>query len=261
MRIILVGGGPVGAALSFLLARNGIEVVLVERERDAARVFRGEALMPAGLDALYQMGLREAVRGLPTSMIEGWQIYLDRIQVMFIREPMEKLGDLAFRAVSQPALLELLVDEARRFPGFSFRPGLSVRGLLTDDAGRVSGVRVSGPEGEDEIEGDLVIGTDGRASMVRKRADLPLALLPESYDILWLKIAAPKELEGRTPLHIYASGPEAVLAYMSWDDRWQIAWLLPKGDWGEVRKRDWLAECAALMPDSLGWAATSKRTG
>ena len=246
MRIIIVGAGPAGAALSLLLARNGIEVLLIERERDAARVFRGEALMPTGLDALFAMGLRERVLALPTALIECWQIYLNRVPVMRINEPVEELGDRAFRAVSQPALLEMLVAEASQHAGFQFLPGQTVRGLLRDAAGRVRGVRCTG---EVEFEGGLVIGTDGRGSMVRKRADLALSLLPESYDILWLKTAVPKEMEGHTPIHIYAAGPDAVFSYVSWDGRWQIAWLLPKGEWREAKKRDWLAECAALMPE------------
>ncbi len=250
MRIIVVGGGPAGAALSLLLARNGIELMLVERERDAARVFRGEALMPTGLSALYDMGLREQVLALPASVIEYWQIYLNRIPVTRIREPIEKLGDRAFRAVSQPALLEMIVAESQKHAGFTFRPGVTVRGLLTDATGRVRGVRCLGAGSDVEIEADLVVGADGRGSTVRKRADMPLQLLPESYDILWLKTRVPKEMEGHTPIHIYAAGPEAAFTYVSWDGRWQIAWLLQKGCWREAKQRDWLAECAALMPES-----------
>jgi len=250
MRILIVGAGPAGAALALLLARNGLEVVLIERERDAARVFRGEALNPTGLDALFMMGLREQVLALPTSVIDYWLIHLNRIPVTRITEPKHKLGDRSFRAVSQPALLEMLIEQSERHAGFSFRPGLSVRGLLTDDTGRVRGVRCHGGDGECEIEGDLVIGADGRSSVVRKRAGIELTLLPESYDILWIKTQIPKEMEDHTPIHIYAEGPNAAFTYVSWDGRWQIAWLLEKGEWKNARQRDWLAECAALMPDA-----------
>ena len=259
MRILIVGAGPAGAALSFLLARNGLEVVLIERERDAARVFRGEALNPTGLDALYAMGLREHVLALPTAVIEYWLIHLNRIPVTHINEPREELGDRSFRAVSQPALLQMLVEQSEQYSNFTFRPGLTVRGLLTDDAGRVSGVRCHGVDGESKIAGDLVIGTDGRGSMVRNRAGIELTLLPESYDILSLKAAIPKEMKGHTPIHIYAKGPEAAFTYVSWDGRWQIAWLLQKGEWRNAKKRDWLAECAALMPESTAAHLLSQR--
>jgi 2-polyprenyl-6-methoxyphenol hydroxylase-like FAD-dependent oxidoreductase len=144
----------------------------------------------------------------------------------------------------------MLIEQSRQYEGFTFRPGLVVRGLLTDDAGRVCGVRCHGAAGECEIEGDLVIGTDGRSSLVRKRAGIELTLLPESYDVLWLKTETPKEMEGHTPIHIYAEGSDAAFTYVSWDGRWQIAWLLQKGEWKNAKKRDWLAECAALMPES-----------
>ena len=250
MRILIVGAGPAGAALAFLLARSGIAVVLIERERDAARVFRGEVLNPTGLDALYAMGLREQVLALPTSVIEYWLIHLNRIPVTQIREPRDLLGDRSLRAISQPALLEMLIEQCQPFPNFTFYSGLTVRGLLSDEAGRIRGVRCHGAEGSCEIEGDLVIGTDGRGSTVRKRARLELTLLPESYDILSLKTETPMEMQGHTPIHIYAEGPHAAFTYVSWDGRWQIAWLLQKGEWKNAKSRDWLSECAALMPDS-----------
>jgi 2-polyprenyl-6-methoxyphenol hydroxylase-like FAD-dependent oxidoreductase len=87
--------------------------------------------------------------------------------------------------------------------------------------------------------------------VVRKRADLELRLLPESYDVLWFKVPVPQQLAGRHPILIFASGPDAVFTYVSWDGRWQLAWMLPKGGWRETRQRDWLAECAALMPEPL----------
>lgn len=250
MRVLIVGAGPAGAALALLLARNDIEVLLVERETDFGRVFRGEGLMPTGLDALHQMGLRARLDEIPGGRLECWEIYLERRRIMQIVEPADELGDLAPRVVSQAGLLELLVAEAREHPSFDFRAGTTARDLLRE-AGQVRGVRAATPDGEVELRADLVIGADGRASLVRKRSDLALRLLPESYDILWFKLPLPKSLEGRSPIQIFASGPDAALGYVSWDGRWQIAWMLPKGDWREARKRDWLAECAALMPEPL----------
>jgi len=110
---------------------------------------------------------------------------------------------------------------------------------------------VTGPGGDEDIEADLVIGADGRSSLVRKRAGLELELLPEAYDVLWFKVPLPPELGESCPILIFASGPDAVLAYRSWDDRLQVAWMMPKGGWKEARDRDWLAEVAALAPESI----------
>ena len=78
VRIAVVGAGPAGAALSLLLARGGAEVLLLERETDFERVFRGEGLMPLGLEMLHQMGFRERLRELPGEAFDSWDIHLDR---------------------------------------------------------------------------------------------------------------------------------------------------------------------------------------
>ena len=258
VRIAVVGAGPAGAALSLLLARGGAAVLLIERETAFERVFRGEGLMPLGLEMLHQMGFRERLRELPGATLDAWDVYLDRTRVMHIEEPSRELGDLALRIVSQPALLSALIDEAKTYPAFVFRPGVSVRDLLR--AGdRVTGLRLSTPDGEETLAADLVIGADGRASLVRKRAGLELRLLDESYDVLWFKLPLPEALERVNPIQIFASGADAVLAYRSWDGRWQLAWMLPKGGWRSARQRDWLAECAALLPEPLAEHLLSHR--
>lgn len=249
-QVIIVGAGPAGAATALLLARGGIAVTLIERETDFHRVFRGEGLMPTGLAALYQMGLQQKLEALPYRYLESWEIFLDKRQIMSIAEPSAELGSLALRVIPQPQLLELLISEAWALPHFTFLSGESAHDLLYDND-RVCGVRVRTEKGERELTADLVIGCDGRASLVRQRAQLDLELLPESYDILWFKLPLPSSLEGRCPIQIYASGPEVALCYVSWDARLQIAWMLPKGAWSELSRRDWLNTFTRLLPEEL----------
>lgn len=249
-RVLIVGAGPAGATLALLLARAGIAVTLLERERDFARVFRGEALMPTGLDGLWQIGMGRQLDALPWRLLESWDIYLDRQQIMHIAEPSAELGERALRVVPQPHLLEVLVSAASAHPSFTFRRGVTVRDLVRDGP-RVVGVRVATDRGEEDVHADLTIGCDGRASLVRRRAPLELALLPESYDIVWFKVPLPETLAGRSPVLIFASGPEVALGYVSWDGRLQMAWMIPKGAWQGLRERDWLADCVRLLPDPL----------
>ena len=115
-RVVIVGAGPAGAALSFLLARRGVDVTLLERQTDFAREFRGEALMPTRVDAITQMGLRAELDELPHTEIGAVEFFL------FKRGPLRPSfvggADQVFciRMVSQPQMLEMMVAQAARSP-------------------------------------------------------------------------------------------------------------------------------------------------
>jgi 2-polyprenyl-6-methoxyphenol hydroxylase-like FAD-dependent oxidoreductase len=111
--VAIVGAGPAGASLAWLLARRGIAVLLVERERDFARVFRGEGLMPAGLEAPEQMGLGGALAGLPRRPLECWDTHLERRLILHIVEPTAAFGDHASCLVPPGQLIERVVASAR----------------------------------------------------------------------------------------------------------------------------------------------------
>ena len=110
MNVLVVGAGPAGATTALLLARYGIDVTLVERETSFERVFRGEGLMPLGIDALFQMGLQEALASVPYRLVLSWDIWIDGEEAFTIPEPTDELREHAMRVVSQPALLERVVD-------------------------------------------------------------------------------------------------------------------------------------------------------
>src|SRR5262249_45788031 len=137
---------------------RGIAVTLVERHRDFAREFRGEVLMPSGLDAFAQMGLAPALGAVPQTTIEAIEVYRGTRRLMRVDE-VAVLG-IEPRVVSQPAMLEMLVAEAGRHAAFRLERGTTVRDLVWDGE-RVAGVRVDSGDGGREIRGDLVIGTDG----------------------------------------------------------------------------------------------------
>jgi 2-polyprenyl-6-methoxyphenol hydroxylase-like FAD-dependent oxidoreductase len=255
--VAIVGAGPAGAALAGLLAQRGIAVALIERERDFERVFRGEGLMPSGIDALVAMGHGDLLRGLPARRLESWELHIDGEPIFAVREPAE-LGERAPRVLSQPALLAGLVAQASRSPSFSFLPGASVRDLVRD-GGRCRGVRVATAEGEREIAADLVVGCDGRASLVRQRADLALDRLPESYDVLWFKMPAPERLRDGCAFYLMASRSHQAACYTSWDGRLQYALVLKKGTYAARRGVDWIAELARPAPAWLGEHVLSVR--
>lgn len=252
MKVIVVGAGPAGATLALLLARAGIDVRLVERETAFDRVFRGEGLMPLGLDALDQMDLGWSIDEIPGRVVEAWRILIDGDEVLTIPEPVDELGRRAFRVASPAALLARMVRDAAQQPTFSFHPGTRVADLVRADGDRVTGVRVIDDDGEHEWSADLVVGADGRGSLVRTRAGIRLDRAPEQYDVLWFKVPPPGGLTGRTDFRIMVrAGAHPLIAYTSWDDLLQCGVIMPKGGLAEVSGDDWLTRVLTAAPPWL----------
>lgn len=252
--VVVVGAGPAGAALARLLVRAAVPVTLVEREADFARVFRGEGLMPAGSDACREMGLAPLLDALPTRTLEAWDLYVDRRLTFSVPEPLPEPGRSPVRVIPQSTFLEGVVAEAARHPELRMERGVAVRGLLREgdaEDGRVRGVRVADARGERTLEADLVVGCDGRASVVRKRAGLPLERLPEHFDVLWFKMPAPPRLAKGCRMLLMATAARQCAAYTAWDGKLQVAVVIPKGGWSEAREEDPVALMAEAFPDWL----------
>jgi len=246
---VIVGAGPAGASLAYLLARRGVGVTLLERQTDFAREFRGEGLMPSGVEALRAMGLGAALDALPQTHIQAVEIFRGSRRLVRI-EPRD-LGAPGPRIVSQPALLEMLVAEAARFPSFRLERGVTVRDLVRE-AERVAGVRADTPAGSREVRGDLVIGTDGRASVLRARAGLRARHAEQAFDVVWCKVPQPAFLD-RGTARAYLGHRHFALLFPSYDGRLQIGWIIDKGSFGDLRRRGiegWIAEMARhVSPD------------
>ena len=252
MTVAIVGAGPAGAALALLLARRGVNVVLVERHTDFAREFRGEGLLPGGVDALQQMGLGAALDSLPQSQVDRIEIYQEKRRVLAVEIPEIAGVSAGPRFVSQPALLEMLVAEAARHPSFRIERGFTVRDLLRDGP-RVAGVRGDTPAGGREIAADYVIGTDGRASLVRRRSGLEKPRAPQSFDIVWCKLPLPDFLSSGRVARAYLGRGHFCLLFPAPDGRLQIGWVIEKGGFGDLRERGidgWLSQLAEhVTPD------------
>jgi 2-polyprenyl-6-methoxyphenol hydroxylase-like FAD-dependent oxidoreductase len=218
-QIVIIGAGPTGLTLAMLLAQRGITVKLIEASRSFRRIFRGEALMPSGLAAIEQMGLSEIVSKIPHRAIDAWEFYIENRPIFRVDEPMESVGQPC-TLVSQPALLEAVLEKANECENFEFIQGTAVRDLLRQNE-RVSGVRLS--DGQ-EIIADLVIGADGRNSIVRQQAQLELVQDAQNFDILWFKLPTSPAWQAENVFYSVLRGQDAFGVFQGSEGNLQVGW-------------------------------------
>ncbi|MEG4218750.1 FAD-dependent monooxygenase [Microcoleus sp. Pol14C6] len=242
-QVVIVGAGPTGAALALLLVKRGIAVTLVEAAKDAYRVFRGEGLMPSGLDAIAQMGLSTMLESVPHRQIDAWEFVVGDRQLFRVDEPMGSTRPCTL--VSQPPLLETLISEAQLHPEFEFIPSVPVKDLLYSND-RIAGVKLG--EGR-EIPAALVIGTDGRNSVVRQRAELELVKQQNSIDVLWFKLAAhPRFVADNVFYSILNGGSGFSVFHGAESGKLHLAWVLSADDKTDRKHADWAETFASLSP-------------
>ncbi len=227
----VVGGGPAGAMLAFLLARQGVEVTLLEGHTDFDRDFRGDTLHPSVLEVLDSVGLADRlhelehtkVTGIPVQTAEGPLLPVDLGR---LRTPYHYI-----MLVPQARFLEFLTAEAARYPTFSLVMGASVRRLVIQD-GVVRGVRYRARDGWHEVRAGLTVATDGRSSKVRSLAGLEPRSRTSHIDVLWFRLPRLPDEPGRT---FGVVRPGHFLAVLQRPDHWQVAYLLRKGDFPQLR--------------------------
>ncbi|MEM1311371.1 MAG: FAD-dependent oxidoreductase, partial [Cyanobacteria bacterium P01_H01_bin.153] len=132
-RIIVVGAGPAGVTIAYLLATRGVPVALIEKETQFDRVFRGEGLMPSGLEALSEMGLEDCLESIPTRQLNAWDFYVDGQRRMRVVEPGSPQGHPPTRIIQQSALLQAIVERTKACDSFQFYPGWRVQDLIRQD--------------------------------------------------------------------------------------------------------------------------------
>ncbi len=208
--------------------------------------------MPSGLEALEQMGLSSVLESIPHRPLDAWEVLIENRFLFRVDEPIEP-GGKPCTLVSQPAFLEAVIDQASTYPNFEFVPGSPVQDLLWSDR-RVSGVKL----GDDHsICANLVIGADGRNSVVRQRANLPLEQQSGSFDILWFKLADSPRFEAENVFYTIVRDRNAFGLFRSTSGNLQIGWALHDDASMDWKQADWSLVLASASPP---WLAEHIRT-
>ncbi|RDI31720.1 FAD-dependent oxidoreductase [Lentzea flaviverrucosa] len=187
--VCIAGGGPAGAVLGLLLARSGVDVVVLEKHADFHRDFRGDTVHPATLQILDELGLVEKFHALPHQKVSTIGVVQQgkRIDIADFRRLKVRYPYMAF--VPQWDFLDLITAEAKRYPGFRLLMNTEALGVVRDEDGRVAGLRVRGPEGERQIRSTLVVAADGRHSVIRRDAGFVPTLIGRSLDVIFFRIS------------------------------------------------------------------------
>jgi 2-polyprenyl-6-methoxyphenol hydroxylase-like FAD-dependent oxidoreductase len=252
-RCCIAGGGPAGMMCGFLLARAGIDVVVLEKHADFLRDFRGDTVHPSTLELMYELGVLEDFLRRPHQELSQIGAQVDDFTVA--------VGDFSHLPthckfvglMPQWEFLNFIAGKAKAYPGFRVRMETEVTDLLIEN-GRVSGVRAKSPRGALEVRADLTIGGDGRRSIVREKAGLEVLDLGAPIDVLWMRVSRgasdPNQTLGR-----FRAGK--ILVTLDRDEFWQCAYVIPKGGFDAIRQRglasfqDEIASVAPFLRERL----------
>ena len=223
-RCCIVGGGPAGMMLGFLLARAGVDVTVLEKHADFLRDFRGDTVHPSTLEIMHELGLLDEFLKLPHQKVShlSFQIGASRIPLVDLSHIPTQCKFIAL--MPQWDFLNFLATHGQRYPTFHLLMKAEATDLITAN-GVVAGVRAKTPDGELTINADLVVGCDGRHSTVRERAGLAVQDIGAPIDVLWFRISRRESAGDEVFGHIEAG---QMMVMLNRGDYWQCAYVIPK---------------------------------
>jgi 2-polyprenyl-6-methoxyphenol hydroxylase-like FAD-dependent oxidoreductase len=237
-----VGGGPAGMMLGYLLARAGVDVVVLEKHADFLRDFRGDTIHPSTLELMHELGLLSDFLGLPHQEVRELKARFGGVEFTFadFRHLPTRCKFIAL--MPQWDFLNFLSERGRLYPGFRVMMKAAATDLI-EKQGAVVGVRADTPEGVLELRAPLVVGCDGRHSLVRQKAGLEVENLGAPMDVLWFRMRRKPDDPDET-MGVFEAGH--IFVVINRGDYWQCGYVIPKGSFDEVRRGGLTQFCAQL---------------
>jgi 2-polyprenyl-6-methoxyphenol hydroxylase-like FAD-dependent oxidoreductase len=256
----IAGGGPAGMMLGLLLARAGVDVAVLEKHADFLRDFRGDTIHPSTLEVMHELGVLDELLERPYQQLPQLRALIGGAEVVvadFSRLPTQ----CPFIALMpQWDFLTFLAQQARRYPTFHLRMQAEVTELI-EEAGRIVGVRATTPGAPLEVRAGLVVGADGRTSVVRDRSGLTVEDIGAPMDGLWMRLSK-KSGDPDVPLRFDRG---KILVMLDRGAYWQCAFVIAKGSEEAARRkgieslRAAIVEIAPFLGDRVGeltdWSA------
>ncbi|WP_370544982.1 FAD-dependent oxidoreductase [Herbiconiux sp. VKM Ac-1786] len=229
--VCVVGGGPAGVMLGYLLARAGVDVVVLEKHADFFRDFRGDTIHPSTLALLGQLGLREEFLELPHSEVGALDAVVNGTRIHAV--DFARLGgeDDFLTFMPQWDFLFFLTRKASEFASFRILMGTAATGVL-EEGGRITGATAEDADGPLEVHAGLTVAADGRGSTVRSAAGFVPTESGVAIDVLWFSL--PKPRATLKPTLLYVADGTFVLT-IDRRDHFQAGQIIPKGRFDEVK--------------------------
>ena len=228
----IAGGGPAGLMLGYLLARAGVEVIVLEKHLDFLRDFRGDTIHPSTLTVLDDLGLLDAFLKLPHDEITELvgDVYGETVPIADFSHIDAPRPFMVL--IPQWDFLDFIAAQAKQLPNFSLRLGAKALGII-EEGGAVVGVNVQTADGGFAVHADLVVAADGRHTTLRESAGLQSVDLAAPIDVLWFRMphdsADPRSQTGGS------IAPGALLVTLNRGAYWQCAYVIAKGSLGALQ--------------------------
>ena len=227
----VIGCGPAGALLGLMLAREGVDVLVLEKHADFLRDFRGDTLHPSTMEIMDELGLADGLLELRHTKAPRIRARLpgQTVTVADLSRLKTRYPYITF--MPQWDFLNFVTEEAERYPGFRLEMNAEARELIQED-GVVRGVRYETPDGPREARALLTVAADGRSSPFRSQADLKMVRTSPPIDVLWFRLS---RREGDPEDTFGYAGDGRFMVFINRGDYWQVAYAIPKGADRRVR--------------------------